>query len=292
MADSGISREGTLGLLYYSSILYVCEVIAAMDCDGDGAGPSREEIQSASPCRRRAAPAKATVLISECVHSASSVISVFSSLDHQHIRRMPALFLVRVLHAMIFLVKSSCDTGLDQIPVCKSSNGEDAKVERQLDDMMEIMASWGSDWPASKLIQICISLRRQLRNKSDKPKVVCGSSPCSLCTSYEDRDTEPASSNFPEPPSPAPYPRFAQEAFSFKEAVSPPSNGTSYADSSFWDDFLEQVPAPRRSVSPLFSHSNIWKAQQPQQYTFLSGADISSEWITPTGLSWDNNEYE
>lgn len=270
-------------------------MIAAIDRDGDGAGPSQDGTQSAAPFRRRAGTAETAVVMSECVHSAFTVISVFASLDHPQIRCMPAIFLIRVLHAMVFLVKFSCGTSLDQIPVCKSSNREDARVERQLDDMIEIMASWGSDWPACRLIQICISLRRQMRNKSESSKLVCDSSPCSLCTSHEDRDTEPSSSNFAEPPTQSPYRRGVQdEAFSFKEAVSPVADSTSYADSSFWDDFLEQVPASKRPISPLLSPLTVWKAQQPpppqQQYTLFSETDISSEWITPTGLFGNNSE--
>lgn len=277
MTDSVTFYLGTLGLLYYSSTLYVHEVIAAIDRDGDGTDPNQDGTQSAAPFRHRAGRAEAAVVMSECVHSAFTVISCFASLDHQQVRCMPAIFLIRVLHAMVFLIKFSCGTCLDQSPACKSFDRENARVERQLDTMIEIMASWGSAWPARRLIQICISLRRQLRDKSENSKVACDSAPCSLCSSHEDRDIELSNSNSSEPPTQSPYQRGLQEAFSFEETVCPIPDGTSFADSSFWDDFLEQVPASKTPVSPIFSPSIVWKAQQPQQYTLFSEADISND---------------
>lgn len=156
-------------------------------------------------------------------------------------------------------------------------------MEHQLDDMIEIMASWGSDWPASRMIQVLTTLRRQLRDNQNKVAATCDSLSRDSSTSHEDQETQQPSPTFPEPPTPLRYQSFAQQDLNLKPADFSVQEGPSYGDPSFWQAF----PQP-------FSHSYTWKAQQPQRQpqAMLSEEDFSSEYIPPTGLLTDNSQHE
>lgn len=267
-------------MLYYSSNLYVYEAVAAIDRSADGVSSSLEEVQGAAPRRRRAAPPRTTLPISECIESAYNVVCVFTSLDLQTIRCMPTMFFIRVIHAMIFLVKYNAGTSLMQISVCNSPSKEDLRVEHQLDDMVEIMANWGSGWPACRLVQVLTTLRRQLRDNQNKVSATCDSSSRISCTSYDD-ETQSSNPPFPEPPTPFRYQSLSQQDLNFRPADLSLQEGPSYGDPSFWEAFPQ---------SP--SHSYAWKALQPQPQATLSEENLSSEFIPPTGLFTDSSQHE
>ena len=196
---------------------------------------------------------------------------------------MPIIFLIRVIHAIIFLVKSNDGTSLIHIPRCTSPSKEDLRMEHQLDEMIEIMANWGSDWPACRLVQVLTTLRRQLRDNQNKMTATCDSSPRDSGASHEDQDTQSSSPTFPEPPTPLRYQSTAQQEISFRSADFSVQEGPSYGDPSSWEAF----PQPS-------SHSYTWKAQQPQPqpHAILSEENFSSEYIPPTGLFADNSQHE
>ena len=241
-----------------------------------------------------AAPLRTSLPLSECVESALNVVSVFTSLDLQTIRCLPTIFLIRVIHAIIFLVNFNVGTSLNQIPKYKSPSRNDSRVEHQLDDMIEIMASWGSDWPACRLIQILTRLRRQLRNGQNKPGTTCGSSSRNSCNSQEDQDTQSSTPTIPEVPTPLPYQGLAQQAPNFKPAeFSVLEESMSYGDPTFWTTFPEQDPPDKRTISPSpFGHSYMWKAQQPQQHGLLPEENFSSEGMPPMAVFADNSQHE
>ena len=112
---------------------------------------------------------------------------------------------------MIFLVKSNVSTSLIQIPRYKSPGNEDSSVEHRLNDMLEIMANWGSEWPACRLIQVLTTLRRQLRDNENKVAATCDSSCRDSCTEDQDQETLSSSPTFPEPPTPFRYRSLAQQ---------------------------------------------------------------------------------
>ena len=195
---------------------------------------------------------------------------------------MPTIFFTRVTHAVIFLVKSNVGTSLMQISACKSPSKEDLRVEHQLDDMIEIMANWGSDWPACRLIQVLTTLRRQLRDNQNKVAATCDSSSRNSCTSHQD-ETQSSSPTFPEPPTPFRYLSLAQQDLNLRPPDFSVQEGPSYGDSSFWEALPQSL-----------SHSYAWKAQQPQlqPQATLSEENFSSEFIPPTGLFTDNSQHE
>ena len=195
---------------------------------------------------------------------------------------MPTIFFIRVIHAIIFLVKSKVGTSLVQISACKSPSKEDLRVEDQLDDMIEIMANWGSDWPAYRLIQVLTTLRRQLRDNQDKVAATCDSSSRNSCTSHEE-ETQSSSPTFPEPPTPSRYQSLAQQDLNLRPADFSVQEGPSYGDPSFWEAFPQS-----------FGHSYAWKAQQPQPQpqAILPEESFSSEFLSPIGLFTDNSQHE
>ena len=270
--------------MYYSSLLYVNEAVAAIDRGADDVAYMLDGIQDAVSRRRVAAPLRTSLPLSECVESAYNVVSVFTSLDLQTIRCLPTIFLIRVIHAIVFLVNFDTGTGLNQIPRYTSPSRNDSRVEHQLDDMIEIMASWGSDWPACRLIQILTRLRRQLRNNQNKPGTTCGSSSRNSCNSYEGQDTQSSTLTVPEVPTPLPYQGLAQQALNFKPAEFSVQESTSYGDHTFWDTFPELVPPDKRTILPPFDHSYMWKAQEPQQDGLLLEENFSSEGIPPMAV--------
>ena len=239
-----------------------------------------------------AAPLRTSLPLSECVESAYNVVSVFISLDLQTIRCLPTIFLIRVVHAIVFLVNFNIGTGLNQIPKFKFPSRNDSRVEHQLDEMIEIMATWGSDWPACRLIQILTRLRRQLRNNQNKPGTTGGSSSRNLCNSHGDQDTQSSTPTIPEVRTPLPYQGLAQHALTFKPAELSVQESTSYGDPTSWDTLPEQVPSDKRTISPPFGHSYIWKAQQPQQHGLLPEESFSSEGIPPMAVFADNSQHE
>ena len=279
-------------MIYYSSILYVNEAVAAIDLDGGDVASTLDGTQGAVSRRRIAAPLRTASPLSECVESAYNVVSVFTSLDLQTIRCLPTIFLIRVIHAIVFLVNFNIGTSLKQIPKYMSPSRNDSRVEHQLDDMIEIMASWGSDWPACRLIQILTRLRRQLRNNQNKLGTTCGSSSRNSCNSHEDQDTQSSTPTIPEVPTPLPYQGLGQQPLSFKPAEFSIQESTSYGDPTFWDTFPEQVSPDKRTMSPHFSHSSMWKAQQPQQHGLLPEESFSGEGIPPMAVFADNSKHE
>ena len=238
------------------------------------------------------APLKTSLPLSECVDSAYNVVSVFISLDLQTIRCLPTIFLIRVVHAIVFLVNFNIGTGLNQTPNFKLPSRYDSRVEHQLDDMIEIMAAWGSDWPACRLIQILTRLRRQLRNHQNKLGTSCGSSSRNLCNSHGDQGTQSSTPTIPEVPTPLPYQGLAQQTLSFKPAELSVHESTSYGDPTSWNSLPEQVPPDKTTVSPPFGQSYMWKAQQPQQHGLLPEENFSSEGIQPMAVFADNSQHE
>lgn len=235
-----------------------------------------------------AAPLRTSLPLSECVESAYNVVSVFISLDLQTIRCLPTIFLIRVVHAIVFLVNFNNGTGLNQIPKFKFPSRNDSRVEYQLDDMIEIMATWGSDWPACRLIQILTRLRRQLRNNHNKPGTTCGSSSRNLCNSHGDQDTQSSTPTIPEVRTPLPYQGLPQQALNFKPTELSVPESTSNGDPTSWDTLPEQVPPDKRTISPPFGHAGMWKAQQPQQHGLLPEESFSSEGIPLMAVFADN----
>lgn len=199
---------------------------------------------------------------------------------------MPTICFIRVIYAIVFLVKSNVGTSLLQIPRCKSPSKEDLRVEQKLDDMIEIMANWGADWPACRLIQVLTTLRRQLRDNQNKVAATCDSSSRHSSTSHEDQETHSSSPTFPEPATPLRYQSLAQQDFNLKPADFPGQEDPSYGDPSFWGN-----PFPQ-----LFSHSYTWKAQQPQPQpqpqAILSEESYSSGYTPPNGLFTDSSQHE
>lgn len=265
-----------------------------MDQGTDDVASTLDGTQGTVSRRRLAAPLRTSLPLSECVESAYTVVSVFTSLDLQTIRCLPTIFLIRVIHAIVFLVNFNIGTaGLNQIHKYKSPSRNDLRVEHQLDDMIEIMASWGSDWPACRLIQILTRLRRQLRNNQNKPGTTGGSSSCNSCISHEDQDTQSSTqTTISEVPTPLPYQGLGQQALNFKPAEFPVQESTSYGDPTFWDAFPEQVPPDKRTISPPFGHPYTWKAQQPQQHGLLPEENFSGEGIPPMAVFADNSQHE
>ena len=274
---------GIIQLLYHSSNLYVFEAVAAIDRSADGVSSSLDGTQGAAPRRRRAAPLKTSLPVTECIESAYSVVSVFTSLDLPTIRCMPIIFLIRVIHAIIFLVKSNDGTRLIHIPRRTSPSKGDLRVEHQLDEMIEIMANWGSDWPACRLVQVLTTLRRQLRDNQNKVTATCDPSSRDSCASHEDQETQSSSPTFPQPSTPLRYQSIAQQDNNLRSADFSAHEGPSYGDPSSWEAF----PQPS-------SHSYSWKAEQPQPqpHAILSEANFSSEYIPPTGLFAENSQHE
>ena len=267
---------GIIQLLYHSSKLYVYEAVAAINRSADGVNLSFDGTQGAASSRT-------SLPISECIESAYSVVSVFTSLDLPTIRCMPIIFLIRVIHAIIFLVKSNDGTNLVHIPRCTSLSKEDLRIEHQLDEMIEIMANWGSYWPACRLVQVLTTLRGQLRDNQNKMTATCDSSSRDSGASHEDQETQSSSPTFPEPPTPLRYQNIAQQEVNLRSVDFSAHEGPSYGDPSSW----EALPQPS-------SHSYTWKAQQPQPqlHAILPEEKFSSEYITPTGLFADNSQHE
>ena len=271
---------GAIRLFYHSSTLYVYEAVAAIDGGVDGFQPDRA---------RGAAPSSKFSPVSECVEAAHEIISIFTSLDLRDIRGMPTIFLIRVVHAMIFLVKSIGANG------SKGVGQDDAKIEHQLDDMIEVMATWGSDWPACRLIQILIRLRRQLRDNKSNTPIASASSSRNSCPPQEGQETESSTPTFPDLPTPSPYQHLAPQSFEFKPEDFAAPDDTLYGDPNFWDTFLEQVPQPNKPMSPDYGNHFLWKALQPQaQQNPFSSEDAFGNGCPPAMdmFSSDNSKQE
>lgn len=197
---------------------------------------------------------------------------------------------------MIFLVRFGGCTKLGGPHRSTTSNSEDTKVEHQLDDMIEIMASWGSDWPACRLIQILIRLRKQLREKKSKTSATPAPLSRNSPTFQEGDDTQSSTPTFPELPTPSPLQSLPQQSYDFRPSNFPAPDDTTYGDLDFWDTFLEQGPQSKNPMSPGQGYTSLWNALQPQQqqqhYPLFSEDTLSHESAPATGLFSDNGQPE
>ena len=264
--------SGATRLFYYSSTLYVNEAVDAISGGTDCISAVDQD------CKL---PGRPFTPSSSCVEAAHSIISVFTSLDLVNIRGMPTIFLVRVIHATMFLVKFSSEISSYQSNRSNSPRRDDSKVEQQLDDLIEIMASWGLDWPACRLIQILIRLRKQLReNKTKLPSSPRGSSSPNSTTSQADQDTTQSSTpSFPELPTPSLYQDFPQQPLNLPLADFSIPNDTLYGDPVFWDAIcLDQTPQSKQPILPAPSHIPLWQMleSQPQQQAFSPDGSLPS----------------
>jgi hypothetical protein len=255
-------HTGTERLLYYSSTLYLHEVIAALDRSADGHDSGFEETLNS-------APSSNTSLISspEYLDSAYNVISIFTSLDLLDIRAMPTIFLIRVIHAITVPVKCSISnlSASSWLPsnTCSptpfSQSKSLSRVEHQLDSMMSTIGTWGSDWPASKLMQILANLRKRLHDHQDKTTLTATSNASSRNDheyTFEDEDMQ-LSAAFLDLSTPMEFDGLTgqQMQFGFDDFATQEGETEVFGDTAaaFWDDFVNLVP---RDQSPMLLESS------------------------------------
>ncbi|KAI9743548.1 MAG: hypothetical protein M1818_002862 [Claussenomyces sp. TS43310] len=285
-AGNGIER-----LLYHSSTLYLHEVVAAIHHNADGIGSGVEDTQGATS--RQLCAELLTSSSPGCRESAHTVISIFTSLDLRDIRAMPTIFLIRVIHAITVLVTCGVSTDSDCDSGSTSPGSEYSRVEHQLDDMIDLMATWGSDWPACKLIRILIKLRRRLRQNQDKSTATSGSSSQGSCNLEEDRETRSPMAVV-DLSTPLPYHGMAQQPLQFglEDFILPES--MSYSDPGFWDDFIEMAPQDKMPMPmPMpfdSSTADLWASQPSAQQAMLSNEDWQGENVVAMELFANSDE--
>lgn len=212
--------------------------------------------------------------ISECLKSAHSVISIFTSLDFCDIRALPTIFLVRVIHAITILVKSSVSKDLDCGSGSKAPKGDYARID-QLDDLIEVMASWGSDWPGCKLIKILIKLRKWMQNE-DNPVATSGLSRQTGYNSAEDQDTESSTPAFTNLSTSLSYQNHAQQTSPFGPVDFAAHENTAYNGPGFWGNFSDLLSQYDKPVHLDSSNTGLWGVQQSQQLAAIWG-DMTSD---------------
>lgn len=272
-------------LLYHSSTLYLLEVAATIDREAESIDPVRAEAQGTAFGQLYTETLKQSFFISECIKSAHSIISVFTSLDFRDIRALPTIFLVRVIHAVTILIKSGVSKDLDRSFIDTSPETEYARIDYQLDDMIEVMTSWGSDWPACKIIGILIMLRKWLREREDKAATTSDSSRQFTYNSAEDQGTESSPPAFTNLSTPLSYQNHAQQTspFGFVDLA---AHETTFNAPGFWDNFPDLISQFDKPTEVDSINSDLWGVQQTQQLAAIWKEDMTSDSVFP-----DGNEY-
>ncbi|PGH13476.1 hypothetical protein AJ79_03606 [Helicocarpus griseus UAMH5409] len=297
LAPSRTSNVATQ-LLYHSSTLYLHEVAATIDCDTDGMNFALEEVQGTDlPQFYATFATDSSSTSSAYIESAHSVISSFTSLDLRAIRALPTIFLVRVIHAITVLVKSSTFQGSDCGLGTKSMQEGNARIDHQLDDLIDVMESWGSNWPACKLIKILVKLRKWRRKNGDRQIIGGMSSSSSRQPEYnfsDDHETELSTAFPPNLQTPtSSQQNQARQVASSLELVDFSAQGATAHDEEilgFWNslpDFLSQCDKPMQLDT---SDVGLWDGQESQPLPTITMDDMQTNSLSvfpdDSGIAW------
>jgi hypothetical protein len=169
---------GIAQILYHSSVLYLYEVAITINREVESIGSnsldSRGAVIPHQQGRLATTSSTISVLLSESIKPALQVISIFTSLDTRAIQAMPTMFLIRILHAITFLVHFSTSTERNGSYGSDTLEIDVGRIQTVLNEMIDIMTNSCSDWPTVKLAQVLTLLRNKLQQNPIKSGLESG----------------------------------------------------------------------------------------------------------------------
>ncbi|KAM3066705.1 hypothetical protein ACMFMG_011966 [Clarireedia jacksonii] len=260
-ASDGITR-----ILYHSSVLYLYEVAITINREVESTGSnfldSRGVVIPHQQGRLATTSPTISALLSEAIKPALQVISIFTSLDTRAIQAMPTMFLIRILHAITVLVHFSTSTERNGSYGSDTLEIDAGRIQMVLNEMIDIMTNSCSDWPAVKLAQVLIQLRKKLQQNS----IISGLESGLLCYDpsviEKDRIAQSSASALLEHSTSSPYRNQIQPRPDLELMdVSAERYGTLFDKPGFWEDL--SIKASNQRKTSVWDSGNVAMTDAP-----------------------------